>query len=289
MASDFPTTPGILSPELKATIVEQVCTALKEDIGDGDLSASALENKTVTATVISRTAGILAGIFWFDEVFSQINTDVSVHWYLKDGDIIRPKQTLCRVHGNGRSILTGERCALNFLQTLSATATAANQFVKHSNGTIKILDTRKTIPGLRAAQKYAVVCGGACNHRHGLFDGILLKENHICLYGSIKTAVSNVRKIHTDLAIEVEVENLQQVREAIAAEADIILLDNFSLADIQTAVKLIGTNAEIEVSGGVTLENIAAIASTGINRISVGAITKNLHALDLSMRFLTGQ
>ena len=277
-------TPGLLSPELNAAVTEQVKTALKEDLGNGDLSTACAPDRPIKAEVTSRDNGVLAGVFWFNEVFRQIDSKVSIHWNLQDGEAIKTNQTLCTLRGNGISILAGERCALNFLQTLSATATITQQFVQRSGG-LKIMDTRKTIPGLRAAQKYAVTCGGANNHRQGLFDGILIKENHIVLYGSIQSAVSNIRNARPDLPIEVEVENLQQIQEAIAAKAELILLDNFSLTDIKEAVDLIGSRAEIEVSGGVTLENIHQIAQMNIQRCALGAMTKNIQALDLSMRF----
>ena len=279
--------PGVLSPELQTAVTEQVVAALKEDVGSGDLSAAAMPNKNVGAAVLSHTAGVLAGVFWFNEVFAQIDTGITVHWQLRDGDTIEPEQTLCRVHGNGRGILSGERCALNFLQTLSATATAAAEFVKRSSGKVKIMDTRKTIPGLRTAQKYAAVCGGVSNHRQGLFDGILLKENHIHLCGSIKNAVNKIRRVHNQTPIEAEVENIRQVREALAANVDVILLDNFTPDEIQEAVRIVGAKAEIEVSGDVTLDNVAAIAALGVDRVSVGAVTKHVQALDLSMRFFS--
>jgi nicotinate-nucleotide pyrophosphorylase (carboxylating) len=267
-------------------IAETVARALAEDVGTGDLSAALIPTETTAhARVISRQPAIIAGSPWFNEVFRQLDKRVTVDWRVQQGQPVKAGAAICDVQGPARALLTGERVALNFLQLLSATATAAHGFVEVVKGTSAvILDTRKTLPGLRAAQKYAVTCGGARNHRMGLFDEILIKENHIAAAGSISAIVSAARRRHPDINIEVEVEHIGQIEEALAAGANIILLDNFTLDDLKTAVELNDGRARLEVSGGVSLRDIRAIAQTGVDYISVGALTKNIAAIDLSMR-----
>lgn len=268
-------------------ISDIVKNALAEDVGSGDLTAQLIERDTLAqAQVISREAAILSGIAWFNEVFKQLNSQIEIIWYAQDGDQIMPNQKLCDLKGSARALLTGERSALNFLQLLSGTATKAHEYVKAAKNAV-VLDTRKTIPGLRQAQKYAVTCGGAKNHRMGLYDAFLIKENHIFAAGSIESAVIAARQLVANLTIEVEVETLNQLKEALQAGADIVLLDNFSLAELEEAVAITQGKAKLEASGGVNLETIRDIANTGVDFISVGAITKDVKAIDLSMRFLT--
>jgi len=272
-------------------IQETVRRALAEDIGNGDITAALIpETAQCDATVISRENAIICGVAWFDAVFQQLDTGIEVTWRVKDGDAVGVNQILCSLHGSARPMLSGERAALNFLQTLSGTATTARRYADAVLGLpVKILDTRKTIPGLRTAQKYAVRCGGCHNHRHGLYDGILIKENHILSAGSITSAVSaarsHLRDLPRNLPVEVEVETLDEVREALQAGADILLLDNFNLEQMRAAVVLNEGQAKLEASGGMSLDNLRAVAETGVDFISVGAITKNIQAIDLSMRF----
>jgi len=269
-------------------IAETVRRALAEDIGAGDLTADLIpETAHARARLITREQAVLCGTAWFEEVFRQLDGRIRIAWEAADGDAVRPNQTLCRLEGPARPILTGERSALNFLQLLSGTATAARRYVDAVAGTpAVILDTRKTLPGLRLAQKYAVRCGGAENHRIGLYDGILIKENHIAAAGSIAAAVSAARtRAPAGVFVEVEVENLAQLREALAAGAERVLLDNFALEDIRAAVQETRGRAKLEVSGGVTLETIRPLAETGVDYISIGDITKNVRAVDLSLRF----
>lgn len=268
-------------------IQETVRRALAEDIGGGDITAALIpEVAQCDVTVISRENAIICGVAWFDTVFQQLDTSIEVTWRVKDGEAVGANQILCSLHGHARPLLSGERAALNFLQTLSGTATVARRYADAVLGLpVKILDTRKTIPGLRAAQKYAVRCGGCHNHRHGLYDGILIKENHILSAGSITRAVSAARSHMRDLPVEVEVETLDEVREALQAGADILLLDNFNLEQMRAAVALNRGQAKLEASGGMSLDNLRAVAETGVDFISVGAITKNIQAIDLSMRF----
>lgn len=268
-------------------IQETVRRALAEDIGDGDITAALIpEMAQCDATVISRENAIICGVAWFDAVFQQLDTGIAVTWRVKDGEVVGANQILCFLQGPARPLLSGERAALNFLQTLSATATTARRYADAVLGLpVKILDTRKTIPGLRAAQKYAVRCGGCHNHRHGLYDGILIKENHILSAGSITRAVSAARNHMRDFPVEVEVETLDEVREALQAGADILLLDNFNLEQMRAAVALNRGQAKLEASGGMSLDNLRAVAETGVDFISVGGITKNIQAIDLSMRF----
>jgi nicotinate-nucleotide pyrophosphorylase (carboxylating) len=272
---------------LEGPLLRSVRDALSEDVGSGDITAALIpKNETARATVISREDAVLCGMAWFDAVFAELDTGITVDWEARDGDAVRAGQALCSVQGPAAHLLTGERTALNFLQALSGTATLARRYADAVSGlAVKVLDTRKTIPGLRHAQKYAVRIGGCHNHRMGLYDGILIKENHIASAGSIEHAVRTARQKNPALPIEVEVENETQISEALAAGADILLLDNFSIEALIDAVRLSSGRARLEVSGGVTLENIRSIAQTGVDYISVGALTKNLHAIDLSMRF----
>lgn len=275
--------------QLEAAIAQAVRAALDEDIGTGDLTALLIPaTANAAATVISREAAILCGTAWFEQVFHALDQRVIIQWHAADGDAIKPDQLLCSLRGPARALLSGERTALNFLQTLSGTATLARRYADAVAGTqAKVLDTRKTLPGLRAAQKYAVVCGGGYNHRQGLYDGVLIKENHILAAGSIGAAIAHAQAIApADVLLEVEVEDLNELREAIAAGARRVLLDNFSLADLQAAVMLGKGDVELEASGGITLANIHAVASTGVHYISVGDMTKNVQAVDLSMRLV---
>ncbi|MGB5245271.1 MAG: carboxylating nicotinate-nucleotide diphosphorylase [Woeseia sp.] len=276
---------------MQKTVQQNVAAALAEDVGSGDLTAALLDEDTAaTATIIARENMTLAGQPWVNEVFRQLDARVEVDWAAADGDVIAAGGTVCALTGPARALLTGERTALNFLQTLSATATATAKYVAavaHTNA--RILDTRKTIPGLRCAQKYAVRCGGGMNHRQGLFDAILIKENHVAAAGGITAAVAAARKVNNEVLLEVEVETLAQLREALAAGVQRILLDNFDRKGLAEAVALnreIGAPpAELEASGGLTLDELRAVAETGVDYISTGAITKHVHAIDLSMRF----
>jgi nicotinate-nucleotide pyrophosphorylase (carboxylating) len=266
----------------------QVALALVEDIGAGDLTAGLIPEQTRSeARVISREQAVICGIEWFDQVFTQLDASIRIKWQVKDGERVEPNQLLCTLSGPSRPLLSGERTALNFLQTLSGTATLARRYAEAVTGTgVKVLDTRKTIPGLRRAQKYAVSCGGGTNHRIGLYDGILIKENHIAAAGSIAAAVTQARATApSDILVEVEIEDLAQAEQALAAGADILLLDNMSPELLRQVVAINHGQAKLEASGGITLENIHNIAQTGVNYISVGAITKQLRAIDLSMRF----
>ncbi len=275
-----------VSTSLSTYIREAVCIALKEDIGDGDVTAQLCESKPVHASIISREAAILCGRHWVDETFRQLDASIKTHWSCNDGDQIENGQTVCVISGNAPEILSGERTALNFLQSLSGTATIANQYASKLDGTsTQLLDTRKTIPGLRQAQKYAVTCGGGKNHRMGLFDAYLIKENHISACGSISNAIAKAQSQHPELKVEVEVETIAQLDEAISCGADIALLDNFDLDDVSRAVKNADGKIKLEVSGGITLENIQNFAQRGIDYISVGALTKHLKAIDFSMLF----
>lgn len=277
----------MLLEALDQQILQAVHAALDEDVGTGDVTARLIpEEARGRAHVISREAAVLCGAAWFNAVFQCLDERVQVHWEARDGDTVAPDQVLCRLEGPARALLTGERSALNFLQTLSGTATLARRYAEAVAGLpVRILDTRKTLPGLRLAQKYAVRTGGCHNHRTGLYDGILIKENHIAAAGSVGAAVRAARALGTGLAVEVEVEDFDQLREALDAGADILLLDNFSRADLEAAVALTAGRAKLEASGGVTLETVRAIAATGVDFVSVGGLTKDVRALDLSMRF----
>jgi len=264
-----------------------ITLALQEDIGSGDLTAKLIPKASYSeAAIISRQKAIICGIDLVSAIFAKLDAKIKINWLVKDGELVSKKQCLCKLEGPTRSLLTGERTALNFLQLLSGTASLTQQYVnkiKHTN--VKLLDTRKTIPGMRLAQKYAVKCGGGHNHRLGLYDAILIKENHIAACGSIAQAVEQARKLYPKNTIEVEVSNLKEFTEAQTTSANIIMLDNFTLKNIKLAVKAKTSKAKLEVSGGVDLSNIAAFAKTGIDYISVGAITKNVMPVDLSMLF----
>ncbi len=272
------------------TLISRMVTqALAEDIDQGDINALLIaENEQAHARVITREPMVMCGYDWVNEVFKQVDRGLKVHWYYHDGDEISANKTLFEVEGLARSILSAERNALNFLQMLSAVATKTREYVnavKDTNCTI--LDTRKTIPGFRLAQKYAVTCGGGMNHRIGLFDAFLIKENHIAACDhSITKAVEKAREIAPDKMVEVEVENFNELDEALKAKAEVIMLDNFSLEDMQKAVTIASGRAQLEASGNVSLDNIYAAAKTGVDFISIGALTKNIQAIDLSMRFI---
>jgi nicotinate-nucleotide pyrophosphorylase (carboxylating) len=275
-----------MSPPAPTEISQQVALALAEDLGTGDLTAALIPQHTrAQAAVISREQAVVCGRAWFDEVFRQLDTRLSVTWNLGDSARVAPGETVCRLQGPARALLTGERTALNLLQTLCATATQTRRYVDAIAGTgARILDTRKTLPGLRAAQKYAVTCGGGYNHRMGLFDAILIKENHIAAAGSIAMAVARARHLHPGVVLEVEAEDLDELSQALEAGADVVMLDNFDLDTLCEAVAFNRGRARLEASGGVSLKTVRAIAETGVNEISVGALTKDIRAVDLSMR-----
>ncbi len=271
-------------------IARQVAAALAEDVGTGDVTAALVPpQQQVRAQVVAREPAVLCGIEWASEVFRQLDAGIRLEWQAADAERIDTDQTILRITGAARPILTGERSALNFLQTLSATATAASRYVEAVAGTgCRILDTRKTIPGLRLAQKYATRCGGAQNHRLGLYDMVLVKENHIIAAGSIATAITAARRASPRVPVEVEVESLSEFDQALAGGADIIMLDELSLDDMRTAVtrnRERGAKARLEASGSVTLATVRDIALTGVDYISIGGITKHVRAVDLSMRF----
>jgi nicotinate-nucleotide pyrophosphorylase (carboxylating) len=276
-----------LPPWAADSIVDSVKRALQEDIGEGDLTAQLIkESVTAKATIISRQPAVFCGRPWASEVFSQLSHDINQSWKVQDGDEIQEGQSLCELSGPSRPLLSGERTALNFLQTLSGTATRTRQFVSAVKGTnAKILDTRKTIPGLRLAQKYAVTCGGGENHRLGLFDGILIKENHIEASGSLENAIADALSINANLLVELEVESLDQLRKALDAGVKRLLLDNMTIEQLKQAVEITNKRARLEASGGVTINNVLEIAETGVDYISIGDITKNIDAVDLSLRF----
>ena len=282
-------THDMLNDELKPIIFKNVAYALAEDVGNGDLTAALVDVDAVAgATIIAREPLVLAGHIWASEVFRQLDESIQVDWYVEDGQSAEPDDVICKLVGPARGLLMGERTALNFLQTLSATATTTAAYVAAIEGTgARVLDTRKTLPGLRLAQKHAVRCGGGENHRAGLYDAILIKENHIKSAGSISAALQRAQQMSPEVLIEVEVESLQELREALDASAARILLDNFSVADLREAVAINNeygyVGAELEASGNVTLETIRDIAETGIDFISIGALTKNVSAIDLSM------
>ena len=264
---------------------KNIAAYLAEDLGSGDITASIIPEATqASARVTTREAMVLCGRAWFDAVYQQLNPDVVIDWFYQDGDEVPADTPLCQLRGPARAMLSGERTALNLLQTLSATATTARRYAKAVAGThCKILDTRKTLPGLRLAQKYAVKCGGCVNHRIGLFDAVLIKENHIIAAGSIGLAISKAREL-TSLLVEIEVESLSEFEEALAAGPDRIMLDNFSLGDLKRAVQMNHVGVELEASGNISLETLRSIAETGVDYISIGALTKNVQAIDLSMR-----
>lgn len=270
-----------------AFITQSIKTSFNEDIGSGDITAELIApDSRLDVSLICREKAVLCGSQWFSEAFLQLDPDVDIQWLAAEGDLIAANTIICQIQGNARAILSAERTALNFLQTLSATATVTHQYQSRIQHTAcKILDTRKTIPGLRLAQKYAVKCGGGCNHRIGLFDAYLLKENHIAAAGSIAAAVTQARELHPQALLEVEVENLSQLDQAIQARVDRVLLDNFTIADLKQAVTLAGGSVELEASGNITLQNIEEIAQCGVDFISIGALTKHIQAIDFSLRY----
>jgi nicotinate-nucleotide pyrophosphorylase (carboxylating) len=279
-------------PPLPHDLRSVVKRALEEDVGQGDITASLLPREaSATAQVICREEAILCGCDWFEEVFRQVDSDVACHWQARDSEQVHSGQVLCTLSGPTRALLTGERAALNFLQTLSATATSAHRYVQAIAGTSAVvLDTRKTLPGLRTAQKYAVACGGGQNHRMGLYDAFLIKENHILACGGISEAVHQARRSAPDRPVEVEVETLEELSQALVAGADTVMLDNMDLDTLHQAVAINGQQTEgrtrLEASGGISLATIRAIAETGVDYISVGSITKDIQAVDLSMRLI---
>lgn len=274
-------------------LAQQVSAALREDVGSGDVTAELVPpEQRVRGEVITREAAVLCGKAWVDETFRQLDPEIRITWHAADGDRLAPNTVIFRIEGRARPILTGERTALNFLQLLSGTATAAREYAAAVEGTgCAILDTRKTVPGLRSAQKYAVRCGGAQNHRLGLYDMVLIKENHIAAAGSLKGAIAAARRVAQGRKVEVEVESLQELDEALDAHPDIIMLDEFSLEDMRTAVARNRQHAQpvkLEASGSVNLQTVRSIAETGVDYISVGSITKHVRAVDLSMRLAFG-
>jgi nicotinate-nucleotide pyrophosphorylase (carboxylating) len=278
---------AIENPLPASFIASQVKLALLEDVGQQDLTADLIPAEAIaSARLITRESAVLCGRQWFEAVFAQLEPTIQIEWLADDGDRLQPNDVICRLTGPARAILTGERTAMNFVQTLSATATRAGTYADAVAGLpVKVLDTRKTLPGWRMAQKYAVRCGGCHNHRIGLYDGILIKENHINAAGSIAAAVEQAKALHPGINIEVEVENLDELNQALAAQADIILLDNFDIDLLNQAVAINQGKALLEASGGISLETIREIAETGVDRISVGALTKDIIAVDLSLRF----
>ncbi len=283
--------PMKFSKQLATAIKTNVSQALAEDLGAGDVTAGIIcESAVAEATILARQPMVMSGQPWVSETFSQMAPEISIDWEYEDGNHINENTEICVIRGAARAILGAERTALNFLQLLSATATLTSQYVAAVAGTsAKVLDTRKTIPGLRQAQKYAVRCGGGDNHRLGLYDAILLKENHIMSAGGIAEAISEARRHEKNGSIEIEVESISEMRTALTANVDRILLDNFNIKELQEAVEINEREgippAALEASGGITLDNIRSIAKTGIDYISVGALTKNIKAIDLSMRF----
>jgi nicotinate-nucleotide pyrophosphorylase (carboxylating) len=270
-------------------LTRQVAAALREDIGPGDVTASLVpDTQRVHGRVIVREPAVLCGTPWVTETFRQLDERVALEWQAQDGELVHPAQVILRLEGPAQPILTGERTALNFLQLLSGTATLARRFVEAVSGTgCVVLDTRKTVPGLRSAQKYAVRCGGAQNHRMGLYDMVLIKENHIAAAGSLTAAIAEARRAAAGVRIETEVESLEELEEALAARPDIVLLDDFTLEDMREAVqrnRALGAPVKLEASGSVSLESVRAIASTGVDFVSVGSLTKHVRAVDLSMR-----
>ena len=283
-----------ISHTIQDAIVRSVNVALEEDIGEGDLTAQLIPaSHAAKATIISRESAILCGIPWVESCFQQIAPKTRIQWQVTEGERIHPNQILCDISGNARAMLTAERCALNFLQTLSATATLTRRYVDAIAGTeAHILDTRKTLPGMRLAQKYAVTVGGGMNQRLGLYDGILIKENHIAAAGSIEAALGAAHDIGAgelkqQVSIQLEVETLSQLQTALEAGATLILLDNFSLQGLREAVSLNAGRAILEASGNININNVRDVALTGVDRISIGSLTKNVQAIDLSMRFAT--
>ncbi len=278
--------PNLRLADLTAEIESNVRRALAEDIGDGDITAQLIPaERLARARVITREPAVICGTAWVDEVFRQVDPRVAVHWQVADGQSVEANQTLFSLEGPARALLSGERCALNFLQSLSGVATRCRRYADLVEGTgVRLLDTRKTIPGLRLAQKYAVTCGGCHNHRIGLYDAFLIKENHIAACGGIAEAVSTARRIAPGKPVEVEVESLDELDQALEAGADIIMLDELSLDDMRTAVARSRGRAALEASGGVDEQSLRRIAETGVDFISIGSLTKHVQAIDLSMR-----
>lgn len=274
--------------ELEKDIQITVTNALNEDIGAGDITAQLIpaENEA-TARIISRQTAIICGTDWVNEVFHQVDPELKLDWQVKDGDLVERDQTLFTVSGSARNMLTAERTALNFLQTLSGTATTSYNYAQKVAGTgVKLLDTRKTIPGLRTAQKYAVTCGGCFNHRIGLYDAFLIKENHIMGCGGIEAAIQTAQTNEPGKPVEIEVETFEELQAALIAGADIIMLDNFTLDEMREAVEMVAGKAKLEASGNITDATLRPIAETGVDYISIGALTKHCQAVDLSMRFI---
>ncbi|MDP1681273.1 MAG: carboxylating nicotinate-nucleotide diphosphorylase [Burkholderiales bacterium] len=274
-------------PDIAHAIKINVTAALAEDLGSGDLTAQLIPADQLTrATLITREQAILCGKLWFDACFQALNPLVNIIWRADEGDCVQANATLCEIHGNTRALLSAERSALNFLQTLSAVATTTRLYVDAVTGTqAQIMDTRKTLPGLRIAQKYAVKIGGGVNQRIGLFDGILIKENHIAAAGGVQAALDAAqRQAGAGVSIQIEVESLAELQQALDAGAKLILLDNFSIEQMREAVRLSNQRAKLEASGGITLDNVRAIADTGVARISIGGLTKHVCAIDLSLR-----
>jgi len=268
-------------------VIAAVRQALEEDVGSGDVTASLVAaDARVSASVVCREPAVLCGVAWFDETFRQLHRDITVRWQARDGDTLASGDVVCTLTGPAAPVLTGERTALNFLQLLSGTATTAKSYADAVAGTTtRVLDTRKTLPGLRRAQKYAVRCGGCTNHRIGLFDAVLIKDNHIASAGSIAVVLAAARRDSPDLTVEVEVSNLAELDEALDGGADVVMLDNFERGDIAEAVKRARGRTKLEISGNVAIEDLAELAATGVDYISVGALTKNVRAIDFSMRF----
>lgn len=275
-----------MTPDLLLSIQTSVKQALQEDIGSGDITAQLIsKERHASAKVITRESAVICGVDWVNEVFKQVSNDTVLSWHVSDGDQVEANQTLFTIEGSARAILTGERAALNFLQTLSGTATLSKQYAqKVAHTKVKLLDTRKTLPGLRLAQKYAVKCGGCHNHRLGLYDAFLIKENHIMACGGISKAIAEARQISPNKPVEVEVETISELEEALAAGSDIIMLDNFSDADLQQAVDINQGRAKLEASGNVNFDTLVPIAESGVDFISIGALTKDCKSIDLSMR-----
>lgn len=278
--------PNLTLADLSAEIEANVRRALAEDIGSGDITAQLIPSERLAhASVITREAAVICGTAWVDAVFHQLDPRVAVHWRVQDGDRVQPNQVLFTLEGPARALLSGERSALNFLQTLSGVATKCRHYADLVSGTrVKLLDTRKTLPGLRLAQKYAVTCGGCHNHRIGLYDAFLIKENHIAACGGIAQAIATARRIAPGKPVEVEVESLEELQEALDAGADIIMLDELSLDDMRRAVTLTAGRAKLEASGGINESTLRTIAETGVDYISLGTLTKDVKAVDLSMR-----
>ncbi|SFX23310.1 carboxylating nicotinate-nucleotide diphosphorylase [Marinospirillum alkaliphilum] len=277
-----------LQPPPYTSIEQQVRLALQEDVGSGDITAQLIPaERNSKARVITRQSGVFCGTAWVQEVFRQLDPGVKVELQVEDGQRLTPDQTLFTLEGSARALLTGERTALNFVQTLSATASRCREYVDLvAHTSVQLLDTRKTLPGLRLAQKYAITCGGGHNHRIGLYDAFLIKENHILAAGGIKAAVTAAHRIAPGRPVEVEVENLDELQQALDAGADWIMLDEFSMTDTQTAVQINAGRARLEASGGITRDNLVAVAETGVDCISLGTLTKDIQSLDLSMRLL---